>query len=181
MMSTTTKVPARGQAWLGDWHARIAERLRVRGFGSVTEFCESRPCVSLLELATELRIDDGIDRSDVAAEQLLRIWRGEAQDGGPGAVERFARRTLVGELRRDLPDGWRADWTLADSETKAAASRLALTTGRWVAYLDDKYEGAGNRVLDAMLAAGRDGTIPEGWIPANADDPVLVEIFRKHW
>jgi hypothetical protein len=143
-MSTTVKVPARGQAWLGDWHARVVDRLRVRGFGSVTEFGESRPRVSLLELATELSTDDGIDRSDVAAEQLLRVWRGEAQTGGPGAVERFARRTLVGELCRDLPGGWRADWTLADSETKAAASRLALTTGRWIAYLDDKDEDAGN-------------------------------------
>jgi hypothetical protein len=117
----------------------------------------------------------------VAADQVVSLWRGEAQSGGPGAVERFARRTLVDELRQDLPGGWRADWTAADSETKAAASRLALSTGRWLTYLDDEHESAGSRVLDAMLDAGRDGSISEGWLPADADDPMLAEIFRIYW
>jgi len=182
-MTAITKVPALGQAWSGNWQARIFERLRVRGFKSVTAFSESRPTASAVEMADELSIDHaaGINHADVAAAQILRIWREEARRGGPEAVERFARRTLVGELHRDLPEGWRADWTSNDPETKVAVSRAARSTGRWICYLGDEHEPAADCVLDAVLDAGRTGRIPPGWLPAGADDPLLVDIFRCHW
>lgn len=182
-MTAITKVPALGQAWLGDWRVRVLDRLRARGFPTVTAFSESRPIASAAELADELSVDDAasIDRADVAAEQLLRIWREEARGAGPEAIERFARRTLVGELRRDLPEGWRADWTHKDPETTAAVSRAAQALGRWVCYLSDDDKPAADSVLDAMVAAGRDGTIPPGWLPSGPDDPILVDMFRRHW
>jgi hypothetical protein len=134
-------------------------------------------------MADELSIDHEarIDHADVAAEQLLQIWREEARMGGPEAVERFARRTLVGDLHRDLPEGWRADWTRSDPETKAAVSRVTGAAGRWTCNLSKEYWPAADRVLDAMLDAGRTGRIPPGWLPPNADDPLLVDIFRHHW
>jgi hypothetical protein len=178
---TIRKIPALGQAWSVDWRARLFERLRSRGFSTVTAFAESRPTTSTIELADELSTDIAgqVNHSDVAADQVIRIWREEARRDGEEATERFARRFLVGELCRDLSDGWRADWKGA--EAQSAMSRMTALTARWASYMGDEYDLASERVLDAMLAAGREGSIPERWCPTSADDPLLVEIFRRHW
>src|SRR4051812_35246394 len=120
-----TRTPGLGQAWSGNWQARVLDRLRVRGFERVTEFSESRPKASTIELADELSTEHevGIHHADVAAEQLVRIWREEATHEGPEAIERFARRLLVGELHQDLPEGWRSEWS--SEEAGPAMSRLA--------------------------------------------------------
>jgi hypothetical protein len=114
-MMGITKVPARGQAWSGDWRARVFERLRARGLESVTAFADSRPAASAVELADEPSIDAtaGIDRADVAAEQLLRIWREEARGGGSEATERLRR-----PWRAAL---WRTAATLRNSTPKSRA------------------------------------------------------------
>jgi hypothetical protein len=96
-------------------------------------------------------------------------------------MEHFARRILVGELHHGVPEGWRADWTSSDPETTAAVSRMSGATGAWSCGLGREYWPAADRVLDAMLAEGRAGRIPPGWLPADADDPLLIEIFRRHW
>jgi len=46
-----------------------------------------------------------------------------------------------------------------------------------VVALPQKYKDAAGRIHEAFNVAA----IPERWLPANADDPVLLEIFRKHW
>jgi len=180
-VSAVTKVPALGQAWSGNWQTRIAERLRVRGFVSMTAFTEANPTTCLEALAEELSTDHeaGIDHADVAAEQLVRIWREEANRGGPEAVERFARRTLVGELHRDLPEGWRSEWS--SEEARPAMSRMTGATSAWACNLGKEDRSAANRVLDAMIDEGRSGRIPPGWLPVSADDALLVDIFRRHW
>jgi hypothetical protein len=68
-----------------------------------------------------------------------------------------------------------------DPETTAAVSRAAQALGRWVCYLSNDDKPAADRVLDAMVAAGQDGTIPLGWLPSGPDDPILVDMFRRHW
>jgi hypothetical protein len=176
-----TKVPALGQAWSGDWQARILVRLRVRGFKSVTAFAEANPVVSLKAMAEELSTDHqaGVNHADVAAEQLVRIWREEASQGGANAVERFSRRMLVGELHRDLPDGWRSEWN--SEAARPAMSRMTAAMTNWTCNHSSEYKAASDRVLDAMIDEGRSGRIPFGWLPVNADDPVLIDIFKRHW
>jgi hypothetical protein len=178
-----TRVPAVGQAWSGDWRHRLAERLRVRGFETMTAFAEANERESLNAMGEELSTehDVGINRADLCAEQLLQVWRDEAQRAGSAAIERFSRRMLVGELHRDVPDGWRSDWSAPDADTERAASRLASVSARWVSNHSNEYRSAADRVMDALIADGRAGRIPSGWLPANADDPLLVEIFRLHW
>jgi hypothetical protein len=178
---TDQKVPALGQAWLGDWRARIRDRVRERGFSSVAAFAEAHPTLSAIELAEELSTDHStqLNQSDVAADQVVAVWRDEAHRSDEGAIERFARRLLVGELHRDLPGGWRSNWRGA--EARAEMSRMTALVARWACYIDPKNDGTSARVFDALLAGGTEGTIPEGWLPSSADDPLLVEIFRRHW
>lgn len=183
MVKPIEKLPALGQAWSGDWYARVHERLRMRGFESVTALVEAMPAAPLVVVAEELSTDRGagVDRADVAAEQLLRIWREEAHKAGELAVQRFSRRMLVGELHRELSGGWRSDWTAPDPETQRSASSLASAIGGWISSHSEAHRPAADRVFKALLANGRAGKVPAGWLPANADDPLLVETFRRHW
>lgn len=176
-----TRLPGLGQAWSGNWQGRVLDRLRVRGFDRVTTFGESRPTASAIQLAEELSTDHevGINHADVAAEQLVRLWREEATRDGLEAIARFARRLLVGELHQDLPEGWRAEWR--SEEAGPAMSRLAGVASEWICDLDEEHQPAAHRVFTAMLKAGEDGRIPPGWLPANADDSLLVDLFRHHW
>ena len=43
--------------------------------------------------------------------------------------------------------------------------------------LPNAYQDAVDRIGLALDAAD----IPEGWLPVSADDPLLAEIFRRHW
>lgn len=176
-----TKVPALGQAWSGDWQARIRDRLRARGFSSITAFSESEPRASIVELAEELSTDHEaeINRADVAAEQLLRIWHEEARQAGPEAIERLSRRLLVGALHSAVPEGWHADWK--SEEARSAASRAAAALTHWRGHLGKEHRPAADRIVSALLREGREGTIPPGWLPTSADDPRLVDLFRRHW
>jgi hypothetical protein len=179
--SSSTKVPGLGQAWLGNWQARIFERLRVRGLDSVTALSESYPTASTIEMADELSTDHeaAIDHADVAAEQLVQIWREEATRGGPDAIERFARRLLVGELRQGILEGWRSEWR--SEEAAPATSLLAAAISAWTCNLSKEQRPAARRVFAAMIEEGAEGPIPPGWLPVNADDPLLVDIFERYW
>src|SRR5687768_9113636 len=123
--------PARGQALAGDWRARIAERLRARGHASVTEMVESTPTKPLIAIADELSVDDtGRNRSDVAAVSLAELWREEAIARGPEAIERLARRAYVGEVHRQVPEGWvPRKGTLAGASWSGILGRRWRTTG----------------------------------------------------
>lgn len=177
MSDTIGKLPARGQAWSGDWRARLVQRLAERSVGSVTELAEARPRASTLTLADELSATGGIDRSDVAAEQLVRVWREEAAAGGAKAVARMARRLLVGELVRALPDGWPASWD-SDPAARAAGSRVDAALSAWVSDVGEDVYASAQRVVRALFSPG---AIPSGWSPTNADDPTLVALFETHW
>jgi hypothetical protein len=178
---TIRKVPALGQAWSGNWRARVIDRVRERGFASVAAFAEAHPTWSTIELADELSTDHParLNQSDVAADQVVSIWREEAHSVGDDAFSRFARQLLVGELHRRLPEGWRSEWQSA--EAQPAGSRRDSLGAFWIGSMTERYEAMAERVFDAMDAAGASGFLPSGWLPAGADDPLLIEIFRRHW
>ncbi|CAM4456747.1 Conserved uncharacterized protein [Corallococcus exiguus] len=46
------------RSWQGNWRVRLYERVRERGYDSLTAFAEARPTASLVELADELGEDD---------------------------------------------------------------------------------------------------------------------------
>jgi hypothetical protein len=153
-------------AWIGNWYERIKQRVRERGFATATEFADTQPTASLLDLA------DQLGKDDVAAAQLEKVLLHEA--GEADAMEQCAKSLLVRRFHEKLPEGWQQEW---DDSPLGSNFRRAGVYGSWCAALPDRYEQIGDAIWDAICAA----SIPEGWLPASPDDPVLVEIFQKHW
>jgi hypothetical protein len=144
-----------GGAWKGNVKARLYERVRARGYASLTAFAEARPAVPLYLLAEELGKDD------VAAVQVLSGLLAEAEQRKQ--VTRFVRDVLVRELSESLPDGWPA--VLTDD----ARMDVALALGTWTAYSPTTHEERVRRAGDALLTSPP----PPGWRPLGPDDELL--------
>jgi hypothetical protein len=144
-----------GRAWQGNWKARLYERLRERGYESLTAFAEARPAVPLYALAEELGEDD------VAGVQVLSGLLAEAEQRKQ--VTRFVRDVLVRLLSQSLPDGWPA--VMDDANRFAVAKAL----GRWSAYIPETYQERADQVMAALRATPP----PPGWRPLGPDDELL--------
>lgn len=147
-------------AWGGDWRARIAERLAARGLRTVTELADSHPSSTLLELA-------GLIGPDVAAVQLRWLMLEEAR--ASGTFEPTARSLLARSLRT-LP-GWPAG---SDSESLWPA--VSALSG-WAAALGEEFDDITDPIVDTLLDRG----LEPGWLPADGNDPILIEVFRSLW
>lgn len=144
-----------GGAWQGNWRVRLYERVRERGYESLTAFAEARPAVPMYRLADEL------GEEDVAAVQLLGALLAEAERRKQ--VTRFVRDVLVRELSDALPNGWPA--VLDDANRFEVVHAL----GRWFAYTPETHKDRADQVMDALLAHP-----PQpGWRPLGPDDELL--------
>ncbi|WIG94105.1 NUDIX hydrolase [Myxococcus sp. SDU36] len=141
--------------WEGDVRARLYERVRDRGFDSLTAFAEARPAVPLHVLADELGEDD------VAAVQVFSGLLAEAEQSR--RVTRLVRDVLVRELSDDFPDGWPA---VMDDETRMD---VAIALGRWSGYTPETHQERVDQASDALLA----NPPPAGWRPLGPDDELL--------
>ena len=144
-----------GRSWQGNWKARLYERVRERGYDSLTAFAEARPAVPLNLLAEELGPDD------VAGVQVFRGLLAEAERGH--RVTRFVRDVLVRELSEGLPSGWPA--VLNDANRFEVAKALSA----WIAYTPDTHQDRARQVSAALLAKPP----PPGWRPLGPDDELL--------
>ncbi|MCP3064789.1 NUDIX hydrolase [Myxococcus sp. K38C18041901] len=143
-----------GEAWRGDIKARLYERVRERGFDSLTAFADSRPAVPLHVLADELG-------HDVAAVQILSGMLAEAER--TKKVTRFTRDVLVRLLSQSLPSGWP---TVMDDANRF---KVAKALGSWSAYSPETHKERARRVGDALLA----NPPSAGWRPLGPDDELL--------
>lgn len=144
-----------GAAWQGNIKARLYERVRERGYESMTAFANERPMTSLVELAEEL------GQEDVAGVQVLSALLHEAEQRRQ--VTRFVRDVLVRMLSQGLPDGWPA---VLDDENRFA---VAKALGRWIAYTPDTHKGRARGVGEGLIA----NSPPAGWRPLGPDDELL--------
>lgn len=143
------------------------ERVRQRGFETVTQYASERPGISLIVLADELGPDD------IAAAQIRSLLVEEAIR--TRTVPRVLRDLLVRELHYALPHGWK--YPLDDASQSEVAGALA----RWETELEvthhlDCFDGektfkAGQDLLNAEL--------PKGWLPQGPDDPVIVAFVDR--
>lgn len=155
------------KTWSGDWHGRVLERVRQRGFESVTQYASERPGVLLLVLAKELGPDD------IAAVQIESLLVEEAIR--THTVPHALRDLLVRELHYALPQGWKCP--LDDASRSEVAGALA----RWETDLqiehhldcfdDEMTFKAGQDLLNAEL--------PAGWLPEGPDDPVIIAFVDR--
>ncbi|NOK21749.1 NUDIX hydrolase [Corallococcus carmarthensis] len=144
-----------GDAWRGNIRARLYERVRARGYDSLTAFADARPAVPLYALADEL------GRDDVAAVQVLSGLLYEAEQRKQ--VTRFVRDVLVRELSERFPNGW------PEVLDDASRGEVAMALGSWTAYTPDTHK---ERVRLAR-AALRASPPPAGWRPLGPDDELL--------
>ncbi len=144
-----------GNPWQGNWVARLYERVRERGYDSLTAFAEARPTASLVTLAEELGPDD------VAGVQVFKRLVAEAERNHQ--VTRLVRGQLVRELSQSIPDGWPA--VLDD----ANRFKVAKALGSWFAFTPETHQERADQVGDALLATPP----PPGWHPLGPDDELL--------
>ncbi|HEX8436187.1 NUDIX hydrolase, partial [Archangium sp.] len=124
------------QSWEGNWKVRLYERVRERGYDSLTAFAEARPTLPLVELAHELGGDD------VNAVQLFSGLVAEAERSH--RLTRLVRGQLVRELWESLPDGWPA---MLDDEARL---EVAIALGSWSAFTPATHEERVRQVGDAL-------------------------------
>lgn len=150
------------KTWSGDWHGRILERVRQRGFENVTQYASAHAGVSLLLLADELGPDD------IAAAQLRSMLVDEAIH--THSVPYVLRDLFARELRAVLPKGWKCP---LDEESR---SEIIGALVRWETELKEHLD---NR---ATFTAGQDflnAELPTGWLPVGPDDPVITAFVDR--
>jgi hypothetical protein len=148
-----------GRSWEGNWKVRLYERVRERGFSSLTAFAEARPAVPLYVLAEELGEDD------VAAVQVLSGLLAEAEQRKQ--VTRFTRDVLARELSQSLPNGWP---TVLDDTNRF---KVGKALGRWSAYTPETHQSRAEQVRATLRAAPP----PPGWRPLGPDDELLLMLL----
>jgi len=149
-----------GKAWQGDWRKRIFERLRDRGFDTVTEFVETRPLESLCDLADEL------GAGDIAAMQLQGLLYEEALE--TGTMARLVRSLLVRDLREEIPDGWEMSGNYDFNYRRASAY------ADWHSLLLEDDKPMAELAWERLRAM----EIPRGWLPEGPEDPILLRAFE---
>ncbi len=143
----------------GNWVSRLYERVRERGYDSLTAFSEARPTASLVALAEELGPDD------VAGVQVFKGLVADAERNR--RVTRLERSQFVRELYECLPDGWP---TVMDDTNRF---KVAEALGSWSAFTPETHE---ERVTQAR-AALRATPPPPGWRPLGPDDELLLTLL----
>jgi hypothetical protein len=145
--------------WREGWRERIADRVRERGFASVTAYADAAPSESLGRLASALG-------DDVASVQIETLLREEAVR--TGTVVPFARSLLVRQVAELLPAGWGEPGSYSFARVNALGSWAADL--RFFPELVEAARGIGQR-----MAASKD--IPADWRPRTVDDPILRDFF----
>jgi hypothetical protein len=148
-----------GRAWQGNVKARLYERVRERGYASLTAFADARPAVPLHLLAEELGKDD------VAGVQVLSGLLAEAEQRK--RVSRFVRDVFARLWSQSVPDGWPA--VLDD----ANRFKVAEAIGSWIAYTPETHKERARQVRTALLATPP----PPGWRPLSPDDELLLSLL----
>jgi hypothetical protein len=151
------------KTWSDDWHGRILERVRQRGFENVTQYASARIGVSLLVLADELGPDD------IAADQLESILVEEAIR--TNTIPRVLRDLFVRGLREALPQGWK--YPLDDESRFKVVGALV----DWEIDLKDHL--LDHETVFTVGQAFLDAELPTGWLPDGPDDLVIIAFVDR--
>jgi hypothetical protein len=144
-----------GRPWEGNWKVRLYERVRERGYESLTAFAEAHPTLPLVALAEKLGKDD------INAVQVFSGLVAEAERSHQ--LTRLVRGQLVRELSESFPDGWPA---VMDDETRF---EIAMVLGSWSAFTPETHQERVKQVRAALRAHPP----PHGWRPLGPDDELL--------
>ena len=141
-------------SWEGNWPVRLYERVRERGYTSLTAFADAHSTLPLVELAEELG-------DDLNAVQVFKVLVEEAERSHQ--LTRLVRGQLVRELSESLPNGWPA---VMDDEARL---EVAIALGSWAAFTPVTHKERADQVMAALRATPP----PPGWRPLGPDDELL--------
>jgi hypothetical protein len=144
-----------GRSWQGNWKVRLYERVRERGYTSLTAFAEARPTASLVALAEEL------GEHDLNAVQVFSGLVAEAERSHQ--LTRLVRGQLVREFSSLLPNGWPA---VLD---RVSRFDVAHTLSSWFSFTPETHKERVDQAGDSLLA----NPPPPGWRPLGPDDELL--------
>lgn len=142
-------------SWQGNWPARMYERVRERGYTSLTAFADAHPSLPLVELAEELGEDD------FSAVQVFSGLVDEAERNHQ--LTRLTRGQLVREVSESFPNGWPA---VLDDE---ARMEVAMMLASWIGFTPETHKERARQVTATLLATPP----PPGWRPLGPDDELL--------
>ncbi|OJH37214.1 NUDIX hydrolase [Cystobacter ferrugineus] len=148
-----------GSAWDGNWKVRLYERVRERGYDSLTAFANARPTASLVALANEL------GANDIAAVQVFSGLVAEAERDHQ--LTRLVRGQFVRELYEALPEGWPAEMD------DAIRFKIAKALGFWTSFTPETHKERVRQVRAALRATPP----PPGWRPLGPDDELLLMLL----
>jgi hypothetical protein len=156
------------RTWEGDWRARIRERVRNIGFGSVSQFLAAFPTQYYTDVADRL--------GEVAAIQLEVVQFDEAES--PTSFREACKDSLVRDLNHYLTSGW-------EGGTKGnfpSASACATWKGRVGGTSRNVGADPGReRLAKAVWDCLEQLKPPLGWLPKTADDPLIAAALEKGW
>lgn len=151
--------PQRQWAWDESWEQRLTERLSQQGHATAGSFFAAHPDQTILDLAAMLG-------PGVAPVQLQWRFLDEAKAAGASAIEACARDLLLRNVRRYMPRGWNRDDEAADGNAYSG----------WAAAVDRIVKIDSLPLWEALTEQA-----PAGWLPQDTNDPLLADVFRKHW
>jgi hypothetical protein len=147
------------KTWEGDIDAKVYRRVKEKGHLSVREFAESLPTKSYVELAEELG-------EDVAGIQIEAVLADEYQNANE--LVRFIKSNLVRSICDNFPNGWNTEEDSSLKQAYAYAEVSSTFLGNAKIIVEN---GWNNLVKSPKLY--------KGWLPKNADDPILTEAFKE--
>jgi hypothetical protein len=150
------KLTSQGEAWQGDWQARLAAELGRRASGSLREFVAVNGCVTYEEIAAALQ-------GPFVPIQMVFAMRAEFAAAGDWSG--FVADCLFRYLRQ---------YTLAPATNRKrreqqASSAVGACTAALPTGMDDDFSG----VLQVWRMLKE--RILDGWLPSSPKDPLLAE------
>ncbi len=153
------------KAWIGDWEARIYERVQSIGCASVRELLASFPAEGYVAVARRLG-------EDVVGAQLQKLQVAEALRADD--LREAACDWLSRALAHGLETGWGEE---SDQAVFRRASAYASWSGGLTTHASDAYASRCQQVWTALKALQP----PADWRPQGAQDPLLRAAFDAGW
>lgn len=145
----------------------VLKSLEIAG-ASALEYVSAHPNLPTSELAKKLSQETGMKLSGVGF--VMAVYNQAAR---LGQLRNLAKDLLIRRILSAFPNGWA---TMGDIHP-------AVRIGSWVQEIerscdDESAKYAASAIIRNLAV---DHQPPDGWLPSQADDPRIEELFARFW